>query len=584
MKLMKIVSALLAAGAILWIAACSSMNRKEPRFQDYLVMAPPWIVTNKGFTHEQFKSRLISTAALIIPKGLLFGDEINEPTAGGSAFVLKHLTQTQVELLRSTFTFKPGATYKQPHNELFISPIRRYRTGDNVKRSFFSVANDPSVRSATSWGADAVVDPNGGTKITVAQTGAVPVLYVVDSGVQPIVPKTGGGYEWHNEFAAAKAVGVTPTMMFRQGRMPQGMGNWPCSGAPVPWNTAVDNDLNFSVAANVKPYLNVPAGCSDPQKDVIPHGSKIASLAVGATVGVVGRFKTSAGAPLKVAVQSIRIYSGATTTSANAVNGIYRAIAAKIRRKGPSVLLFANRSDAADSGLEVALWWAWKNGLVCVVSGGNEPGSADTTSIHVPNRMWYNATYSLPSFPTSPSRLEWNPANPENWPNPPDGMGGTIPRPDAPYLIMVGGDNLQYVSGAPDGNDGWRMTSSTYQGSSRGPEIDIIAPSINTPCANISEVTSYDQATTGTSMATGYVAGAAMVYLAANPTASPAQVRDWLMAKNLTSLTAAPCKQSHAGAYQAGNGGGNTSPYIGNATFGGYVPKLFIDNNTAGLR
>ena len=138
-----------------------------------------------------------------------------------------------------------------------------------------------------------------------------------------------------------------------------------------------------------------------------------------------------------------------------------------------SVLLFASRTEGNNSfndALELQLWWAWTSGIVCVVSAGNEGTATYAPGKRAPDSKW---VYPPNPKPSSPSRYFMDESQGdllEEWtfgePNP-----GT-----SPYLIMVGASNAARLT--PDYAN-WSTTSS------RGPDVDILAPGLSIPCANV---------------------------------------------------------------------------------------------------
>jgi hypothetical protein len=272
--------------------------------------------------------------------------------------------------------------------------------------------------------------------------------------------------------------------------------------------------------------------------------------------------------------------------------------------------VLASRSTSGFSvAVEVALLYAWQQGMVVVCAGGdtNTPYFTATTpanSLASPNAVWYtNNTQGLPTKqPTSPSRfdvdLEGVGTNSTFWPNPTDPYGNTIPPPTAAhdrcYAILVGGNNLGQTFSATDENT-W-STNSTSVGS----DIDIVVPANAVPCATTTVGASNVNgliATSGTSLSVGLVAGVAVAYLDHEaPTKTPRNFCDWLLP-----MTAAPSSTNPATPYQGTSStlqgfnkaidSTNISSHLydnsylfWNQTFfdftGGFVPKLKINSTT----
>ena len=304
----------------------------------------------------------------------------------------------------------------------FVSPSKTYepsQTSDIVK------GDSPTTgATATSWAALAVVP----TAITPPSIERTPVLYVVDTGVSFFKDNTS---TLHAEFSAGSNNG---NLKIRQGRCAPQIGLWPVSGSGV-WNAASDSVLG-STWVNGS-LTGIPAGFVDPQRDPIGHGTKVASAAIGATTGITGRISG-----MKVEMESIRIYSSETTFTAAAINGISQAMDAHLLRNAegnaPSVLVFASRTTAGfDPSLEVALWWAWSKGMICVAAGGNK-SAAYATGLYSPDSLWY--PFPKSAEPTSPSRFDWTAAasSPSLWPAWDDAPEASNPYPNAPYLVLVG--------------------------------------------------------------------------------------------------------------------------------------------------
>ena len=333
--------------------------------QEYLIMAPPWA----GLSHETFKSALNAWSATKVTFNSLplITDyspamaEIDEPESGGNAFVAK-MTAAQARALAADFSL-PGDV---PGKGLFVSPNLEFRLVPEPS----GVDIEAVKATATDFAAKDVVP----TPITINQV-SVPVLYVVDTGVEPLVKVTANTYNWHPEYLA----GNTVRFQLLQGRLSSSaVGTWPKPyavnppGPPSPWSgttsapgygTLVDKPFNFT-SANLKPCPPLSGIYSiDPQKDPFKHGTRILSTAVGGAVGFLGGVTNSSGAPVSMAVESIRIYKNPadgpnsilTTTATNVADGIFKAVTAHMARKtvdNPSprsVLVFASRSTAGFS-------------------------------------------------------------------------------------------------------------------------------------------------------------------------------------------------------------------------------------------
>ena len=461
------------------------------------------------------------------------------------------------------------------------------------------------------------------TKLAITKLSTeAPVLYVVDTGLQPFVGTTPATIAWHQEFSSA--AGTTPKLKFRQGKTSGALGaSWPPPAIPAnpnggdsnpsysppvvaPWAKEEHEVMTFTTLTKCPNNLGSPYNMP-PYHDIssTAHGTKITSTAIGTWTGVLNRMTVNGDAP-PIEVEPIRIYDNAQNSDSVAVyEGILLALAAHEKRRTalgynpPSVLLFASRSDVSNGGMgfddqvEAALWWAWHQGMICVVSGGNE---AAGTNAAAPCALWYplstNAIYS------SPARFDWSIGNSvnglgwPNWPFIPANPGEEDPRPENVYMILVGGSNRAFntTSLAVTLGEGWRT------GSSRGPDIDLIAPSTSVPCASLT-VTNYPSnadciaTATGSSLTTGHVAGVALAYLltkqnpsgTAPPIDTPANFRNWLLTANAPSATT-PCKTT-TGATAWNPTTGRKSPYASGEPlfnwYNGFVPKLKLQSGIA---
>lgn len=528
-------------GSSSWNRAYSKKSLEANQVVNYFIMAPPW----SGLHLKQVKARVFVWAnshpewfgenkLQVTSKGFYY------PKSGGNGFTAK-LSSLQARSLAQTTQF-------------FVTPSCDY-----------TVCDGPGTRGVkTTWAVNTMVPAP--ISLTAHRT---PVLYVVDTGVQPFAMNSDGSlYAWHPEFG--------PRVKFNQGRTSSLLGDWPPqedSGHPQPpWDNTSPGDV---FASNPPaPWINPGNNsCLNPHADPANHGTKVASTAVGSNVGVLGAIEG-----ITVNVESVRVYPDPIpgypirTTTEIFVDGLYAAIEAHLARDGsgaaPSVLLVASRtlttlpSNARfDDSFEAVVWWAWKKGMFCVAAGGNETtayGSNPTR--RAPHAQWYQPDGSLPGpHPTSPSRFNWVQATSSSgagWPEFPAPGGGYIPYPDQAYAVLVGGSKTTQT--APT-NWAWAT------GSSIGPGIDIITP-YSVPCAKTLKAT-YDtsndclQLSSGTSTASGYVAGAALAYIASRPNSpSPSTVRDWLLSNPGT--TSAPTKVSAARVF-------GSNPAL-------YLPRLYL--------
>lgn len=404
----------------------------------------------------------------------------------------------------------------------------------------------------------------------------VPVLYVVDTGVQTFLT---GGTGWHPQLKSAIETGK---LRIRQGRVPHTLGTWPpTSNNGTTWETTgADNLLTLPTSFPFTPPTTSPT--FNPHLDINGHGTKITSAAVGSTVGTLANIVTASGA-LPIDIQSIRVYNNSTTYSVDVVNGIYRAIQAHLVRgaNAPSVMLMASRTTSAfNQTFETALWWAWKQGIVCVVAAGNVSGTVS------PNSRWYASAGVIASpATTSPSRYDWSLASATYWPNwtSPVSYPGVKPSdnpwPNEPYLVLVGGTNAEKNN--PDRAGYW---SSSCQGR----DIDILAPAGGVAASVTSTASDPDAllASAGTSLSAGYVAGAALAFVATttdNGQPWPSRFRSWLLPNTnpITGSTAAddaPCViTTNQGAY---NSPSNTANNHLPSSYNFKLPRILINSNT----
>lgn len=569
-RILKPLPYLLATTVLCLVVSCTCGSHTHlgiPLRYDYLVSVPPWSKINHATAGQAIqKWTRPENLPVGLPK-LLFGAtglpldpakgfNINQHGAGGNAFIVS-MTKDQAKVLSEDFSFAhPMKRNKGSRVELIVSRIQCYKLesfgnphalSDGEPGHVHTLGVGPTTN--IEWAADSVFEVGNPSKLAVDQK-RTPVLYVVDTGIKP--------------FAGTKAVSKLSTQFvnvkLRQGRIADGLGAvWPdpeLDPSTDLWGKGVDQLLDLSGSFPLYTPTGTSPNCLNPQEDPSGHGTRVASTALGATVGVLGKMtKLDNTSPLDVEVESICIYSGNPTgdptytppppTSTQVVaSGIYKAVDAHLARKAalgsnpPSVLLFTSRSTSGfDAAVETALWWAWTKGMICVVSGGNEPGSSSSTAMHSPNAMWYSGsgTFGTPQS-TSPARWDWNKLNDPTgafWPNPTAGNPSEpVPMPDKCSLIIVGGSNLAYAANPnPNwgGTDDFRKTSTGAFDSSRGPDIDILAPSKAVPSA-IAGSNSTSNAN-GTSLATGFVAGAALAYAACATNFgdnAPEDFRNWL--------------------------------------------------------
>jgi hypothetical protein len=375
-------------------------------------------------------------------------------------------------------------------------------------------------------------------------------------------------------------------LTMNQGRVVPHFNNWPppSGGVTDPWATTNDSNLDFThyPVALASGYNG--AQYTDPQRDDLRHGTNITSTAVGSNVGILSKIKLNGGAPINVRVESIRVGTNADPTNVDIFNGINLAIQAHQGHPNEAAVLLLATVRPPDDNIEIALLDAWQNnGLTCVVAAGNRPGPSATNQVHAPNWLWYDSSYNLTptTNSTTPGRYNYsvNPPAPA-WPYAP-----AIAHPTAPYMIIVGGDGATYNTSTHQVTTGTAGTwwgalgGAVDTGSSRGPEVDIIAPAKGVPCA---EPDGTNATKNGTSLSAGFVAGAVLAYMAvAVNTPTPDACRAWLLPPTTTpNLTAAPCKASTAGAWHYA---GHASLYYTAPTVSPYancVPKLLIDSNT----
>jgi hypothetical protein len=566
MKAKVIIICLCLTSLLLLVVGCQSFFGKPVFAKRYVIMVPP---THVGSHYNTSVLRTLleghaSSHMAIFPKGIKFlpkGD-INHPSAG-LVGVTAFLFPKQVLDIKHTFLL-PGISSPNPVN-VFIGPSLKYHPAASPERMTQGIRIASS--GSAQWAAN-IVAPSVLTVTTPVNPKAA--LYVVDTGMLTHISTTA----FHPQFPIGTGVNQ-PRIL--QGQDAPWVGTWPPTTAnPTYWALPIyTGGLPTPLPLAAGGYLRstIPTWALSPYKDSVGHGTKIASTAIGTilttTPGSVGFMGRTTGA--KYDVQSIRVYNSSNTYTQDAIDGIGLAVESHQSRgaSAESVLLFASRTDAGfDPNLELALWWAWHEGIVVVVAGGNTPTAYATnpSTLYSPDSQWYTDTEgSLPEAqPTSPSRFDWVEANahPDRWPAWEEPQAD-IPYPDHPYLIVVGGSNATSLNPT---YDNWAA------GSSRGPDIDIIAPFANVPVAKTSVSTLYttndclanDSNCSGTSFSTGYVAGFALACLAntsGNPT--PEQFRDWLFPANGPNVNAAPLSNAIA----------NPTHYR-SANYNNMVPKL----------
>ncbi len=578
--------------------------------KNYDILVPPWMMS---YTHAQARTDMLNWSTtppqnkLFMESPLVFTMEFDHPKTGGNGFLAK-LNAAQVKALRAQFsdffiddtkTFVPvknvggggGAQNNQGDQAKRMAappedapdpkkaiPQPKKEKDEEITKKKVSLPNETHREDEghehgvmagtplqTTWAAKSAVP----SPITVTRDSPnhTPVLYVVDTGVQPLVKTGATTYMMHPEFNQTR-------VKFHNGRVPATVGNWaPSSGT---WSNV---DGLFTTYPS-SPFSGT--GYVDPQVDLLPHGTRVASTAIGATVGLLSKVVGPS-----VEVESIRIYTTNTTLSTQAADGIFEAIDAHYARNtswgARSVLVFASRSDANFSqSVEVALWWAWKKGMIVICAGGDVNPGTYAPGLASPDSIWFTAPNTLPASPqpTSPSRFDIaaSNANPPNfWPQCTDPISGnTITRPDANYMVLVGGNKVTYANVNTGGTTQTTGENTWAIASSQGPDIDLIVPCDLVPCATNAVASAHSTNDcladiSGTSLSAGFVAGVALVYLdhyAATKT--PADFRSWLLTQPGTGKPLKTTNSSTAAPWQL-------SPYQYNTTFGNAVPKLQID-------
>jgi hypothetical protein len=524
-------------------AQLSSAQEKRP----YLIMVPPWRAI-KGAANQITKDKAWAQMNTFAKSKMSanFVDRLVDPIrivddpAGGALIFVVSMTQQEATDIAEHFIYpgpEPIRFIVSPRHVLVpeaVAPAAKPKPGGPI--GILSLPYD------SNWAAK-LVAPGPLDPVPDPQPNGTPVLYVVDTGVQFWVKKSvGAGNPWtaHPEFLRAMASGK---LKLRQGTVRVGSDathHWPPYPAEIAnipenqrpslaslWEEQDNGDILSTdpLPTDLKPGLSTPPNCLDPYEDPIDHGTKITSTAIGEHVGLLGRLPDA-----KIEVHSIRVYDQLYTYSEDVIAGISAAIAEHIERaadgSAPSVLLLASRTSttsnpAWSTALEIQLYFAWNKGIIVVASAGNEP-SAYTTNKYSPESKWYPTPIANPS-PTSPSRLDPNLGSSANWP-----YGSNPPMPNNPYMVLVGGSNANRLNPPLSLN----YSSTAYTDSSFGPAVDMLAPCELVPCASASPLQSSQDGLVeadGTSLSTGFVAGAALAYLCTNATPSPAGFRAWLM-------------------------------------------------------
>jgi Subtilase family len=239
--------------------------------------------------------------------------------------------------------------------------------------------------------------------------------------------------------------------------------------------------------------------------DEADHGTKVLSASIGNTAGVLSRVSG-----ISTIVESFKVHrpcaSAALTSDVisaltKAVQDEYlRQLDGSLRNDG-TILTFPYRNPCGRSpALDKILFKAWNSGVIVVVGTGNDSAPNEPP---VATAMDLAATpppcSSSLTFPASPSRI---------------------------MSDVVGSDSLIFVSGS-------NSVSSRWSGANWSQQTDLFAPSETVHVRNAS---GNFVSTNGTSMATGYVAGALTWLVAQRPWVSPAEARAWLMAPGVLPL------------------------------------------------
>ncbi len=245
------------------------------------------------------------------------------------------------------------------------------------------------------------------------------------------------------------------------------------------------------------PFSSPPS--PDAWLDQTDHGTKVLSASIGAKVGIHSRVKN-----INSIVQSINVHrsNNDTAFTSDIVDALDRAVIDELARENDgnlrnngTILTFPYRNFCGLSpALEDMLSGATSSGIIVVAGAGNddsgdEPPLVTAAQLAVSPPPCSSAT----AFPASPSR---NPGNSD--------------------LIFAGGST---------------ETNSRWIGGNYSPQTDIFSPGENVTVrnANGSLVSA-----NGTSMSTGYVAGALTWLVAQSPWITPVEARDWIMNPNAT--------------------------------------------------
>ena len=315
-------------------------------------------------------------------------------------------------------------------------------------------------------------------------------LYVVDSGVQKIL-----GTGLHPQFG--------PT-------------------SPVVWGGGL-----------MAPSLT-GSGAS-PFIDVRNHGTGVASTAVGLDTGLFAHLHGGS-----VVLEPCQIYYPSAVPTApwvsDALNAVFQASVQHLARRNDatvlnngSVLMFANRTTTSYSELmERQLAEATKAGMVVVAAAGNQLSAADPTlpSLTPPIPPLCDPMQLVSQISPPPSTTK----TPSGMPlsgllgNPFVGPCAFYATPTAHYLLLVGGT-------ASDGS----LWSSGPNGSNYGPQTSLFAPAGEVTKA--SALSAPLVTGSGTSLATGYVAGLSLYYLSFRPWASVMEVRNFVLSQTSVSMS-----------------------------------------------
>lgn len=273
---------------------------------------------------------------------------------------------------------------------------------------------------------------------------------------------------------------------------------------------------------------------ASPFIDVRNHGTGVASTAVGLDTGLFAHLHGGS-----VVLEPCQIYFPSVSPTApwvsDALNVVFLASVQHLARRNDatvlnngSVLMFANRTTTAYSELmERQLAEATKAGMVVVAAAGNQLSGVDPA-----------LPVLTPPIPPlcDPMQLVSQISPPPSSTKTPSGMplSGLLGNPFGPcsfyatplvpYLLLVGGT-------ASDGS----MWVGGTNGSNYGPQTSLFAPA-----AGVTKASALSAALvtgTGTSLATGYVAGLSLYYLSFRPWASVTEVRNFVLGQTSVSFS-----------------------------------------------